>query len=168
MRFQRSRSGFRGQACLAFAAAFCESAHGATKEGEALRDALRQQAEQPGKLTWKPMLLYLAELHGKSVHPPLAHFPHPFENIGPGYQGGMAFGHIDLTHERLDTVRALPAHVRNQTRNELAGQQADGLVPGVINFDAAGKPSWKNLKGFPPFWPVAVDASIDGARDLEV
>jgi glycogen debranching enzyme len=113
------------------------------------------------------MLLYLAELHGKSVHPPQAHFPHPFEDIGPGYQGGAAFGHIDLTHQRLDTVRALPEHVRNQTRNELALQQSDGLVPGVINFDANKQASWKNFKGFPPLWPVAVDAYIDVTSDLE-
>src|SRR5262245_66617436 len=108
----------------------------ATEEGAALRDALLRAAERPGNAAWQPMLRYLAELHGRSVHPPQAHFPHPFESIGPGYEGGNAFGHIDLTHERLDTVRALPEHVRNQTRNELAGQQNDGLIPGVINFDS--------------------------------
>jgi glycogen debranching enzyme len=111
------------------------------------------------------MLLYLAELHGRSVHPPQAHFPYSFEDIGPGYQGGQAFGHFDLTHERLDTVRAAPTHARNQIRNELAGQQADGLVPGVINFDAAGKASWKNFKSFPPLWPVSADAYVEVTGD---
>src|SRR6185436_8177696 len=120
---------------LAVAAAITTSVKAATKEGAALRDRMILEAAQPGKAAWRPMLLYLAELHGKSVHPPLAHFPNPFEDIGPGSQGGMAFGHIDLTHERLDTVRAMPQHARDQIRNELAGQQDDGLIPGVINFD---------------------------------
>jgi hypothetical protein len=142
------------------------AARAATKEGSALRDALVREAEQPGKTAWRPMLLYLAELHGRSVHPPLAHFPYPFEDIGPGYQGGKAFGHIDLTHQRLDTVRALPEHARNQTRNELAGQQQDGLIPGVINFDPSGNASWKANKGFPPLWPVAVDAYVEATSDV--
>jgi putative isomerase len=136
-----------------------------TPEGRALRDALVKEAEQPGKVAWRPMLLYLADLHGRSVHPPTDHLRYPFEDIGPGYQGGKAFGHIDLTHERLDTVRALPEHARNQTRNELMGQQPDGLIPGVMNFDSMGKASWKPNKGFPPLWPVAVDAYVEVSGD---
>src|SRR4029077_12344096 len=106
-------------------------------------------------------------LHGRSVLPATAHFPHPYESIGPGYQDGRVFGHIDLAHIRLDTVRALPRHVRDQTRNELAGQQADGLIPGIIQFDKAGKAVWKTDKGFPPFWPAAVDAYVEVSRDTE-
>src|SRR5688572_1291961 len=149
-----------------FIAAVSQKIRAATADGAALRDALLHAAKEPGKTTWRPMLEYSAELHGQSVHPPRAHFPFPFESIGPGYEGGNAFGHIDLTHIRVDTVRALPEHARNQTRNELAGQQADGLVPGVINFDSSGKPSWKNFKGFPPFWPVAVDAYVEATGDV--
>jgi mannosylglycerate hydrolase MGH1-like protein len=149
----------------AFWTAVLGKAKAATLDGTALRNALVREAEQPGKKNWGPMLLYLAELHGRSVHPPIAHFPYPFEDIGPGYQGGKAFGHIDLTHERLDTVRAMAEHVRNQTRNELALQQPDGLVPGVLNFDAAGKASWKDNKGFPPLWPVAVEAYLEATAD---
>jgi glycogen debranching enzyme len=78
----------------------------------------------------------------------------------------MAFGHVDLTHERLDTVRALPEHARNQVRNELSGQQQDGLIPGVITFDAAGKASWKDNKGYPPLWPVSVDAYVAVSGDV--
>src|SRR6476469_7832141 len=133
----------------------------ATPEGTPLRDALLKEAALPSKPAWQPMLRYLAELHGRSVHPPMDYFPYPFEGIGPGYQGGKVFGHIDLTHERLDTVRAAPEHARNQVRNELAGQQPDGLIPGVITFDASGKPSWKDFKGFPPVWVVSVDAYVD-------
>src|SRR6185436_18697192 len=76
---------------LAVATAITTSVKAATKEGAALRDRLIQEAAQPGKAAWQPMLLYLAELHGQSIHPPMAHFPYLFEDIGPGYQGGMAF-----------------------------------------------------------------------------
>jgi hypothetical protein len=136
-----------------------------TAEGAALRDALTREAEQPGKPAWEPVLLYLAGLHGRSVLPATAHFPHPYESIGPGYQDGRVFGHIDLAHIRLDTVRARPTHVRDQTRNELAGQQADGLIPGIIQFDRAGKAVWKSDKGFPPLWPAAVDAYVEATAD---
>jgi len=132
-----------------------------TEGGFNLRDALVHEAARSGKPSWQPMLVYLANLHARSVRPPLGHLPYPFESIGPGYQNGMAFGHIDLTHQRLDTVRADPDHVRNQICNELAGQQEDGLIPGVILFNASGEASWKDYKGFPPLWPVSVDAYFD-------
>src|ERR1041384_5385713 len=150
---------------VAFLATVPSYAWTATREGTALRDALVREAALPGKPAWRPMLLYLAELHGRSVYPSLDYFPNPFESIGPGYQGGKVFGHIDLTHERLDTVRALPEHARNQTRNELAGQQSDGLIPGVITFDKEGKATWKLNKGFPPLWVVSVDAYVEVTSD---
>lgn len=137
----------------------------ATKDGAPLRDALLREAEQPVKAGWRPLLRYLAELHGQSVFPPLAHLKYPYESIGPGYQGGRVFGHIDLTHIRLDTVRAKPEHARNQIRNELAGQQADGLVPGIVMFNEDGTPWWKNFKGFPPFWVVAAEAYVEASGD---
>jgi glycogen debranching enzyme len=136
-----------------------------TLEGTTLRDALLREAQLPVKPAWKPMLEYLADLHGRSVHPPLDYFRFPFEDIGPGYQGGKIFGHIDLAHERLDTVRALPEHARNQTRNELAGQQPDGMIPGVVSFDKSGKAVWKPDKGFPPFWVVAAEACLQAQPD---
>ena len=64
----------------------------ATLEGTALRDALLREAARPGNPAWKPMLLYLAELHGQSVHPPLDYFRYPYEDIGPGYQGTLGYG----------------------------------------------------------------------------
>ena len=76
----------------------------ATKEGAGLRDALIREAAKPGKRAWQPMLLYLADLHGRSVLPAIGHLKLPYQSIGPGYQNGAVFGHIDLTHERLDTV----------------------------------------------------------------
>lgn len=136
-----------------------------TIEGAALRDALVRETSQPIKPAWKSMLLYLADLHGESVLPAVAHFKYPYQSIGPGYQDGRVFGHIDLTHERLDVLRAAPEHVRNQIRNELAGQQADGLIPGIIQFSAAGKASWKDFKGFPPIWVMAADAYVAQSGD---
>lgn len=77
-------------------------------------------------------------------------------------------GHAQLLAvQRLDTVRACPDHVRNQILNELAGQQKDGMIPGVILFDSAGKAHWKNYKGFPPLWPVSVDAYLDLRSDRQ-
>ncbi len=137
----------------------------ATKDGAPLRNALLQEATLPVKESWRPMLRYLAELHGRSVLPAVAHFPYPYETIGPGYQDGRIFGHIDLTHVRLDTVRASPEHVRNQLRNEFAGQQADGLIPGIIWFEANDKATWKNFKGFPPIWVVSAEAYVDLTGD---
>jgi putative isomerase len=136
-----------------------------TPEGQRLREALVQEATLPLKPTWRAMLLNLAELHGRSVLPARGYFPHPYETIGPGYQDGRIFGHIDLTHQRLDTVRADPSHVRNQIRNELAGQQADGLIPGIVWFDDAGKPTWKNFKGFPPIWVVSAEGYVAVSGD---
>ncbi|WP_438480474.1 amylo-alpha-1,6-glucosidase [Oleiharenicola lentus] len=138
----------------------------ATKDGAPVRDALLEEAKLPAKESWRPMLRYLAELHGRSVLPATGYFPYPYQTIGPGYQDGRVFGHIDLTHVRLDTLRASPTHVRNQLRNEFAGQQADGLIPGIVWFDDKGQPTWKNFKGFPPIWVVSAEAYVDHAGDL--
>ena len=132
----------------------------ATKDGAPVRDALLKEAELPVKDGWRPMLRYLAELHSRSVLPAVAYLKYPYETIGPGYQDGRVFGHIDLTHERLDEVRAAPEHVRNQIRNELAGQQADGLIPGIVRFDPDGRASWKSAKAFPPLWVAAASATL--------
>lgn len=150
---------------LVLAALSLSAAEPPTKEGLALRDALLREAARPGKPTWQPMLRALADLHGRSVLPALAHFKYPYQTIGPGYQDGRVFGHIDLTHARLDTVRALPEHTRNQIRNELAGQQEDGLVPGIIIFNAEGKPWWKDFKGFPPIWVVSAERYVELTGD---
>ena len=155
--------------CITLAALLCLGlglvwTRGEIPEGKALREALSKEAEQVGRPQWRAMLLYLAKLHGESVFPAQGHFKYPYESIGAGYQGGRVFGHIDLAHERLDVVRAAPEHVRNQTRNELAGQQPDGLIPGVINFDNSGKAWWKPGKGFPPFWVASVDAYVEALQ----
>lgn len=148
------------------AAALTPAAALAAQEGAQLRDTLLKEATLPVKEDWRPMLRSLADMHGRSVLPAVAHLKYPYETIGPGYQDGRVFGHIDLTHERLDTVRAFPGHVRNQIRNELAGQQADGLIPGIVIFKDGGKASWKNFKAFPPLWVVSVDAYVEVTGDV--
>jgi putative isomerase len=157
--------------CLLMAASgltVARAANTMTPEGAALRDALIQEASQPGKSDWRPMLRYLAELHGRSVLPRTGFFPYAYESLGPGYFGGRVFGHWDLTHERLDTVRSAPEHVLHQIRNELAGQQPDGLIPGLVSFNASGVPAWKAFKGFPPLWVFAVDAYVEQTADMSV
>ncbi len=134
-------------------------------EGIALREALLKEAAQCLKPAWQPMLRYLAGLHGRSVYPALGPLKHAYESIGPGYQGGRVFGHIDLTHERLDTVKASPKHVADQLRNELGLQQADGFIPGVVNFGADGEPSWRKGKGFAPLWVVSADEQFRATHD---
>ncbi|MES2694761.1 MAG: trehalase family glycosidase [Verrucomicrobiota bacterium] len=151
--------------CAPLACVALRGAVAATKDGAPLRDALLREAELPVKASWRPMLRHLAEMHGRSVLPALAHLPHPYETIGPGYQNGRVFGHIDLTHVRIDTVRASPEHVRRQLRNEFAGQQADGLIPGIILFNEEGKAWWKDFKGFPPFWVASAAAYVDLTGD---
>ena len=63
-----------------------------------------REAEQPVKPTWRPMLRFLAGLHGRSVLPAVAHFKYAYESIGPGYQDGRVFGHIELTHAYRDYI----------------------------------------------------------------
>jgi len=102
------------------------------------------------------MLAYVADLHETSTHPPRSPFPYPWEEIGPGYCYGPAFGHWDLVHAILDTLPVEPEHALAQILNNLAAQQADGLVPGSI-WMRNKEPRWSTDSGHPPVWPVAVD-----------
>lgn len=117
---------------------------------------LNQEATALGKPEWTPMLRYLAALHQRCTHPARPPFDYPWEEIGPGYVYGPAFGHIDLTHQILDVLPSEPDHARHQLLNMLAAQQDDGLVPGVISMREAAA-HWKTEKGFPPLWVVAAD-----------
>lgn len=137
--------------------------------GPASWERLRSEAEGLGKPEWRPMLRYLAALHERGTHPPRPPFPYPWEEIGTGYVYGPAFGHIDLTHLILDVLPSEPEHARHQLLNNLAAQQEDGLVPGVISLKGKD-PVWKSNKGHPPLWVVAADDyyRLSGSRpDLE-
>ena len=130
-----------------------------------------------GKPQWRAMLSYVAQLHEDSTHPGEYPFIYPWEEIGPGYVYGPAFGHIDITHQALDTLAFEPEHSMQQILNNLELQSADGLVPGVIwmrykhpqyrdNANPADIPGeslkgekveWSLDKGYPPLWPVLIE-----------
>lgn len=129
-------------------------------------DQLRQFVQTLGKPAWRPMLEYVVALHERCVNPARDPFPYPWEEIGPGYCNGPAFGHIDLTHAVLDVLPAEPEHARQQLLNNLAAQQDDGLVPGVIRMDGE-RPQWKDFKGYPPVWVMGVEACYEAERDDE-
>lgn len=116
---------------------------------------LIEETQTTGKPAWRPMLRYAAELHERSTHPAQAPFPFAWEEIGPGYCYGPAFGHWDLIHAVIDTMPSEPEHARRQLLNNLAAQEDSGLVPGSI-YLRGEEPRWSREFGHPPVWPVAV------------
>jgi len=127
---------------------------------------LKKETERLGKAAWRPMLAYVARLHERATHPPRDHFAYPWEDIGPGYAAAPAFGHWDIVHATLDVAASEPEHAKNQILNNLALQQPDGFVPGVI-YMGYDPPRWNAQCGHPPLWPVAatrcVELTDDGA-----
>jgi glycogen debranching enzyme len=109
-----------------------------------------------GKPDWCPMLAYVAELHARSTHAARFPFTYPWEEIGPGYCYGPAFGHWDIVHAALDVLQVEPEHAYQQLVNNFSVQQDDGLLPGSIWF-GEGKPQWNQVAGHPPVWPYAID-----------
>lgn len=128
---------------------------------------LKAEAGRLGKPAWRPMLRYVAELHERSIHPPQPPFPRPWEEIGPGYCYGPAFGHWDLVHQILDVLPSEPEHARDQILNNLENQQDNGLVPGSI-WMRGEQPRWSTDVGHPPVWPVAVSDYCDQSGDNEL
>ena len=128
---------------------------------------LKAEAESLGRPAWRPMLRYVAELHERSTHPPRPPLPYPWEEIGPGYCYGPAFGHWDLIHQVLDTLPSEREHARHQLLNNLASQQPDGLVPGSI-WMRDEEPRFSTENGHPPVWPVAVEeySDLTGTTEL--
>ena len=133
---------------------------------------------QPGKPEWAGMLAYVAELHRRSIRPAEPPFRLDWEEIGPGYCYGPAFGHIDLVHQVLDMVAGSPAIARNQMLNLLALQRGDGSLPFVWMGEnpartwlPPGTPVAERLKAsgtFPPLWPVSVEACLAAKADEEL
>ncbi|MBB6052492.1 MGH1-like glycoside hydrolase domain-containing protein [Armatimonas rosea] len=121
----------------------------------------------PGKPEWRGMLAYVTALHARSVHPASHHWPHPWEEIGPGYCYAPAFGHWDIVHQVLDQLTTHPEHAANQLRNLLAAQQDDGFLPGAIYFKD-GKPWWGETWTHPPVWPLAVNMLGDSGLRTEL
>lgn len=122
---------------------------------------LSAEAGRLGKAEWRPMLTHLADLHRRSTRPARPPFPYPWVEIGPGYHA-RAFGHWDIVHATLDLVPTLPKHAERQILNNLANQEPDGLVPGVIwvespTMEPGEGPNWSRKAGHPPLWPIAVE-----------
>ncbi len=122
-------------------------------------EKLKEEAGRTGKKSWRPLLEHVAELHARSVYPAKGHLPYEWEDIGPGYCYGPAFGHWDLIHAILDEMPSFPEHARRQIVNNLAGQQEDGLIPGVI-WMKGDPPDFSKTFGHPPLWQVAVDELV--------
>lgn len=117
-----------------------------------------------GKPQWRPMLEYLVDLHARSVRPVMLPFMHPWEEIGPGYCYGPAFGHWDIIHQIIDILPLDPGHARRQIENYLVPQQEDGLIPGSL-WLREGKITWNTKAGHPPVWPFAVQDYMDAAGE---
>lgn len=125
--------------------------------------ALKAEAETLGLTHWRPLLAYVARLHERSIHRPTV-LPYPWEEIGPGYVGGRAFGHWDIIHQVLDTLEAEPDHAKRQLLNYFYCQTETGYMPGTIYFAENPNPNLKNRYpcyfnkcGHPPVWPFAVE-----------
>lgn len=118
--------------------------------------ALCDEALTLGRPSWRPMLEYVAKLHVRSIHPPCQWLEYPWEEIGPGYCYGPAFGHWDLIHAVLDVMPSEPEHACHQLLNYFANQQDNGMIPGSLWLN--GTPCvWDSHAGHPPVWVYAVD-----------
>ena len=116
----------------------------------------------PGKKEWQPMLTYTLELHKNSIHEAEYPFTRKWEEIGPGYCYGPAFGHWDIVHQIFDALVYDLDHARMQMLNNIDIQEANGLVPGSIWMPGgkSGRPEveWdKKTAGHPPVWMYAAD-----------
>lgn len=116
---------------------------------------------------WQPLLDQVRDLHARCLRPAEPPLPHPWEEIGPGYCYGPAFGHWDIVHQLLDTVEDDPEHTRRQLLNNFANQRPDGFLPGSIWMHAHNQPPkarWPAITAVashPPLWPAAVDAYVN-------
>lgn len=116
----------------------------------------------PGKDSWQGMLEYTLALHKKSTHPAIWPFEYDWEEIGPGYCYGPAFGHWDIVHQIFDALVYDQEHASKQLHNNLKNQEANGLIPGSIWLPSGKadreKVTWnKSTAGHPPVWVVAAD-----------
>lgn len=134
-------------------------------------DALRREAGTLGKPAWRPMLRYAADLHVRSTHAPTPPFALPWEEIGPGYGYGPAFGHWDIVHQILDVLPTAPQHARNQLLNDVRLQLDNGYLPGSIWLP--GQPSGREKMTFdpagqshPPVWVVAAEEYMRVTGDV--
>ena len=134
----------------------------------------RIQGQNSKKIDWQPMLDYTLELHKKSTHPAQYPFDYDWEEIGPGYCYGPAFGHWDVVHQIFDALVYDQEHAINQLYNNIKNQAPDGMVPGSIWFPNdklknRTEVKWnKSSEGHPPMWVVAVDEYVEQTGKSEV
>ncbi|MDO9255659.1 MAG: oligogalacturonate lyase family protein [Bacteroidales bacterium] len=135
---------------------------------------LKADVEKTGKPEWQEMLQYVASLHEKSTHPAQYPFPYDWEEIGPGYTYGPAFGHWDIVHQSLDVLSSYPQHSIQQLLNDITNQEPSGLIPGSIWMPGAklakeGKATWNtSSEGHPPVWVFAVNEYIKQTGDIQI
>lgn len=135
--------------------------------------ALQQETETLGKPEWRPMLRYTAELHERATHPPTWPISLPWEEIGPGYTLGRAFGHWDIVHQIMDTLPVYPQHALNQLLNDIENQDPAGFIPGSIWLPDPSQDrleaEWnKESQTHPPVWVAGVQDYLDQTGNLEV
>jgi len=137
-------------------------------------EQLKADTEKTGKPEWQEMLQYVAALHRKSTHPAQFPFPYDWEEIGPGYTYGPAFGHWDIVHQSIDVMHSFPQHSLEQLINNMAAREVTGLIPGSIwmpgsNMAKNNSATWNNsTEGHPPVWVLAVIEYIKQTGDKEV
>lgn len=135
---------------------------------------LKTDVETTGKPEWQEMLQYVAALHERSTHPAQYPFPYDWEEIGPGYTYGPAFGHWDIVHQSIDVMHSFPQHSLEQLINNLAAREYTGLIPGSIwmpgsNMAENDSASWnRSSEGHPPVWVLAVNEYIKLTGNKEV
>lgn len=120
-----------------------------------------------GKCEWKPVLDYVEMLHGKSQFPPQGILQYPWENIGPGYCYGPAFGHWDAVHIAFDLLEDNPVQARYQIDNLLSLQQEDGMFPSIIWMRDDAPADWAPDQTHPPVWVFAADMIYRKSGDKE-
>src|SRR5207302_8439065 len=76
-----------------------------------------------GRAEWRPMLLYVAKLHEKATHSAQWPFDYEWEDLGPGYVYGNAFGNWDVIHEVLDVMPSYPEHALHQLLNDIKNHE---------------------------------------------
>lgn len=120
-----------------------------------------------GKEEWRPVLRYVKEMEKRSCFPARGVLPYPWENIGPGYCYGPAFGHWDAVHIALDLLDDWLPQAKNQIDNLLALQQADGMFPSIIWMRPQAPSDWAPNQTHPPVWVVAAEKIYEKTGDKE-
>lgn len=130
-------------------------------------EELKREVASIGKPEWRGLLRYAAELHERSTHPARPPFQYPWEEIGPGYHYGPAFGHWDIVHSSIDSLPSEPDHVRFQLLNYLGLQDDKGFIPGMVHMQDP-EPRISMHMTHPPVWPVLLQEYFDLTGDREL